>query len=100
MNFKKTKFKRADYREFDALPEKPINFELMKNLAKILSKGKKFLRVDLYEINKKVYFGELTFTPCGGYLPFEPGEYDKILGDMFDVGNIKKGKIDLYNYEK
>lgn len=72
MNFKKEKFKRTDYREFESLPSKPVNFEKMKEISKKLSKGHPFLRVDLYEINNKIYFGELTFSPCGGYIPIDP----------------------------
>lgn len=50
------------------LPEKPENFEQMIKIAEILSKGHPFVRVDLYEIQGKVYFGELTFSPAVGVL--------------------------------
>ena len=40
----------------------------MLEIAKVLSKDIPFLRVDLYEINGKIYFGELTFTPCAGMM--------------------------------
>lgn len=43
--------------------DKPSKFEEMKKIAKILSEGFKFVRVDLYEINGKVKFGEMTFMP-------------------------------------
>ena len=89
MDFKRAKFERSDYKPFDIIPDKPKNFEKMKELTKILSKNITFLRVDLYEINGKIYFGELTFTPCGGYLPFKPKEYDKILGELIKLP-IKK----------
>ena len=89
MDFKRAKFERSDYKPFDIIPDKPKNFEKMKELTKILSKDITFLRVDLYEINGKIYFGELTFTPCGGYLPFKPKEYDKILGELIKLP-IKK----------
>ena len=48
--------------------KKPTQFEKMKEIAKILSKDFKFVRVDLYELKEKVYFGELTFTPACGVL--------------------------------
>ena len=57
----------------------------MIEIARKLAKGTKFLRVDLYEINKKVYFSELTFSPCGGMMPFKPEEYDMTLGDMLHL---------------
>lgn len=82
MNFQRTDFKRKDYKEYEKIPEKPVNLEKMKELSKILSKGVPFLRVDFYEIKGKIFFSELTFYPCSGFLPFEPEEYDKIIGDM------------------
>jgi len=85
MGYNKAEFYRKDYKPFGKLPPKPKNFEKMKELAEVLSKNICFLRVDFYEIGKKIYFGELTFFPCSGYVPFEPEEYDKILGDMLDL---------------
>lgn len=46
-----------------ALIEKPTTFEDMKEMASILSKDFKFVRVDLYEVNGEIKFGEMTFTP-------------------------------------
>lgn len=63
------------------LPAKPYNFELMKELAMKLSKGFPHVRVDFYEINGKVYFGELTFFHHSGFVPFEPAEWDLIWGN-------------------
>lgn len=65
--------------------EKPKNFDRMIELAEILSKEFPLVRVDFYNINGKIYFGEYTFFPSGGALPFEPEEYDKILGDMLEL---------------
>lgn len=67
------------------IPQKPKNFELMKSLAEKLSKGIPEIRVDLYEINGKVYFGELTFFHHGGLLPFEPKEWDYIFGEWIKL---------------
>ena len=50
--------------------EKPIYFEKMFEYARILSKDFKFVRVDFVENNGKLYFGELTFTPCSGFFRF------------------------------
>lgn len=47
-------------------PSPPKNLKLMLNISQILSKDFLYVRVDLYEINGKVYFGELTFTPANG----------------------------------
>ncbi len=89
MDFHTAPFQRTDYKTFDIKPDIPINFEKMKELSLILSKNIPFVRVDFYEINKKVYFGELTFTPCGGFMPFSPDEWDYKLGDMLDISMVK-----------
>ena len=62
------------------LPEKPQGFEEMKLLATKLSKGIPHVRVDFYDINGKVYFGEMTFSHWGGMTPFIPEEWDYKLG--------------------
>ena len=62
------------------LPEKPENFELMKELAAKLSQGTPQLRVDFYEVDGKVYFGEMTFFHCSGMAPFHPEEWDGRFG--------------------
>lgn len=85
MDFNREKFGRKDYKEFTKVPKKPIKFDEMKELARILARETSFLRVDFYEIDEKVYFSELTFFPCGGLLPFEPEEYDKILGELLQL---------------
>lgn len=92
MNYEIEKFKRKDYKPFATLPKKPVNFEKMKELARILSKEIPFLRVDFYEINQKIYFSELTFYPGGGFIPFDPDEYDKVLGKMLELPKEKREK--------
>lgn len=61
-------------------PLKPKNFEKMKELATILSKDIPELRVDFYEVNNKIYFGELTFFDGSGFDKIEPREWDEKLG--------------------
>lgn len=63
-------------------PEKPKHFELMKELAEKLSAGIPHVRVDFYEVDDKVYFGEFTFFSLGGWAQFHPEEYDYILGNF------------------
>lgn len=65
-----------------SLPDKPVCFDEMKEVAQKLSEGIPHVRVDLYEANGKVYFGELTFYHFGGVEPFIPASWDKIFGDM------------------
>ena len=89
MNWEKAPFGRFDYLEFEVLPSRPAKFDEMVKIAKSLSSGHPFLRVDLYEINNKVYFSELTFSPRGGFMPFVSEEWDAKLGEMI---NIRKAK--------
>ena len=65
--------------------EPPINLQLMYVLAEKLSNDFKQVRVDLYNIEGKIYFGELTFTPFGGYYNFQPSEWNFKLGELLDL---------------
>ena len=64
---------------------KPECFEEMKQIAAKLSEGMKFVRIDLYEISGKVYFGEFTFYHGGGFWPMKPDEWEKKLGDLIEL---------------
>ena len=70
-------------------PEKPQNFELMKKLAAKLSSGFPELRVDFYEVNGLVYFGELTLFHHNGTVNFEPEIWDYKLGDYIQLPEKK-----------
>ncbi len=61
-------------------PEKPVTFEQMKVLASKLSKGFPEARIDFYEIDGKIYFGEITFFHNGGFVPFDPDSWDYEIG--------------------
>ena len=65
--------------------EKPQKLIEMIDIAQKLSASMPFVRVDLYEINGKVYFGELTLYPSSGFEGFRPKEYDEILGEMLKL---------------
>ncbi len=66
-------------------PEKPQNFELMKELAAKLSQGLPHVRVDFYEVDGKVYFGELTFFHFSGIVPFQPACWDERMGSWLEL---------------
>ncbi len=66
-------------------PKKPKNFELMKELAEKLSKGIPQIRIDFYEINGSVYFGEMTLFHWSGLMPFKPIEWDYIFGSWIKL---------------
>lgn len=63
----------------------PENFDEMKECARILSGNYPFIRVDLYSIEGKTIFGELTFYPDSGIIPFSPDEYNYYFGDLFKL---------------
>lgn len=89
LNFNKLPFMQH-YKNFNKNVLKPKGFEYMVDFAKKLSKGIAHVRVDFYDINGKVYFGELTFYHFSGFEKFEPEEWDKKLGDMLKLPNNKE----------
>ena len=70
--------------------QKPDHFNEMIEVCKKLSTDFPHVRVDLYEEEGKVYFGELTFYHFGAFARFEPDEWDYKFGDYFDITKIKK----------
>lgn len=78
--YNKLDIQRYDYTQFEAVPKKPMNFEKMKQLAQQLSKDIPHVRVDFYEINGNIYFGELTFFTGSGFIPFKERKWDEKLG--------------------
>ncbi len=65
--------------------EKPALFEEMKQIAAKLSKGMRQVRIDLYELNGKIYFGEYTFFHGGGFQLFYPEKWERQLGDWIEL---------------
>ncbi len=66
-------------------PDRPANFDRMIEIAKKLSIGFPFIRVDLYDCAGRIYFGELTFHPEGGFGPIQPDEWDEKLGELLKL---------------
>ena len=79
----------------DVQPAKPETFEEMKALASKLSEGFPHLRVDFYEVNGKVYFGELTFSHWGGMMPFDPEKWDETFGNWIKLPDSSGGGYGL-----
>ena len=95
-------FNKAPY-QFDVIPEvgdikKPIHFEEMKKLSLKLCEDFIFVRVDFYEANGKLYFGELTFSSHAGLMPPRPIEYNKILGEYIKIDTSLRDND--YKYRK
>lgn len=78
---------------FEATIDLPEDLSKMIEIAEILSPNYPFLRVDLYYVNGKIYFGELTFYPASGLLRFTDDEWDKQMGEWLKlpISNIRKG---------
>ena len=68
---------------------KPKNFDLMVELATKLCQGFSHVRVDLYNINGKIYFGEMTFTNGSGFEPIVPKKYNLMLGNLWEIPSLK-----------
>ena len=80
---------------------RPVHLETMKDICRKLSKDIKFSRIDLYVIDGKEYFGEITFYPASGFGEFTPADWNERLGELINLkGNIiGGGKILISNNE-
>ena len=65
--------------------DKPVNFEKMIDLAEILADDFPFVRVDLYNLNGQIIFGEMTFYPGDGRQVFKPKKYEKEIGNLLNL---------------
>lgn len=71
--------------------EKPENYEKMIELAEILGEKIPQVRIDFYNINGKIYFGEITFFHWSGLQPFNPKEWDYTFGSWIQLPHYLKG---------
>lgn len=87
MDWKPNGFENGEHPRSDH-PEKiprPKKFKLMKKFAAILAEGFSFVRVDFYEIDGRVYFGEMTFTPGAGNFYYKSAGTDEYLGELLKL---------------
>ena len=91
-NFNKLEVDRCDERHQETPLEKPLNYEEMVRIAEKLSADFPHVRVDLYNVDGKIYFGELTFYDGSGYMKFNPDSFDEELGSMFDISTFNNTK--------
>lgn len=82
-------FNHLPFRNGHPNSDKPINkpkhFDEMRAFAERLSFGLPHVRVDFYETDAGVYFGEMTFSHWAGFVPFEPEEWDEIFGSWLKL---------------
>lgn len=80
------------YESYNSPVPKPVNYDKMVDIVKELCKDFEYVRVDLYNINGKIYFGEMTFTDGSGFGKMSPDEYNYKLGALIDIEKIKKNQ--------
>ena len=88
MSFNKVRLKIKNNNS-NIVQTKPKSFERMLEICKKLSNDIPHVRVDLYDINGKIYFGELTFHHNSGMEKFEPESYDELFGSWIDLSKVK-----------
>lgn len=85
LDLKEMPFKRSIRKSLGYEVEKPDNFTEMIEISRKLSRDIPFVRVDLYNVSGRIYFSELTFYPSGGYVWYEPSEWNSKVGDMLEL---------------
>lgn len=71
--------------KYEVIIERPKNFDKMLEMAEILAKDTSFLRVDFYNIDGKIYFGEMTFFPASGFGTFTDDRWDEKMGNWIEL---------------
>lgn len=84
-DFEKLPYNRVGEVSLKLEQQKPENWEEMMEIARKLSADFPHVRVDLYNVEGKIIFGELTFYNDSGYMKYDPDEFDFIAGDMFEL---------------
>lgn len=87
-------FNRLPYERADEFPlkreiQRPENYQTLLEYAEILSKPFPHARIDFYNQEGKIRFGEITFFDGSGYMTFKPDEFDEIMGACFDISQMK-----------
>lgn len=84
------------YRNYPNSIEKPENWDEMKEIATKLCDGFNQVRVDLYSVENKVLFGEMTFTSASGFTKFTPKTVDEEWGKMWVINNEMRDRMRGY----
>ncbi len=77
--------RRPGHPNATVVENRPDTLEKMLQLSERLSKDYPFMRTDFYSVGDKVYFGEITLYPASGSVPFDPSNYDDIMGRWLDI---------------
>lgn len=95
LDWKPLPFVRTDFKKMNPIPPKPKSLNTMIEVAKKLSANYPHVQVDLYSVEEKVYFGELTFYTSSGYIQFNPDSADFDIGGLFHLEGNGGGKFYL-----
>ena len=90
LNWELQPWNQEHYAHYKEPIPKPENFDKMVEIATKLCQGFSHVRVDLYNVSGKIYFGEMTFTNGGGFDRILPTSYNRVLGDMWEIPEMKK----------
>lgn len=88
-DWKPAGFVRPDYRHFDGVPPRPSALDEMLSVARELSAGIPFVRVDLFEHFGRILFSEMTFHPVSGMMPVAPKSADLEIGRFLDLSRVE-----------
>jgi len=95
-NFKEIKGAQYHLVKSLAKPNIPANISEMKEIAATLASDFDFCRIDLYEVDGRIYFGEITHYTGGGYWQFSDIKTDYVLGQFWEKENSDKNYFELY----
>ena len=91
LEWNKLEFYNKENKTYEGDIDKPSNFDDMLSVAKILADKFPFVRVDLYSVNGKTLFGEMTFYPADARKDFHPSKYNDILGSYIELPKLPDG---------
>lgn len=95
MNLDQLPFTNGSYKMNKIKKLKPSkHFDQMVSIAKTISKDFPFVRVDFYDADK-LYIGELTFTPTGGFAKYKPVEWDYKMGEILDLSKLPQERVNI-----
>jgi len=96
LNWNRMPFKFIEYSNNENFFAKPDNLGLMLEFSERLSRNIPHVRIDFYEANGHLYFGEITFTTTSGYSDYEPDEWNYKLGSWIEFTQVEKQKTKKY----
>ncbi len=92
LEWKKIAFTTIGIEDYKGEVKIPKNSVEMENVARTLAADFPFVRVDLYNLDGRIIFGEMTFYPTDGRMDFAPDNYNTIIGDYLQLPEIPEGQ--------